>query len=141
MIPQYLFLGIYSKALASYIGLDQAKPAASSVSLSLLRRIRVIRMPFLVCSKRYNICMCSTTSSRTTSCLIQSFLVLLLSRVRSVDQLGLIHGISLSLLSKYLPFVLIVCVADLFVYPKSLCHKYLDILLLHYPVLQYGTTP
>ena len=24
-----------------------------------------IRMPFLVCSKRYNICMCSTTSSRT----------------------------------------------------------------------------
>ena len=114
MIPQYLFLGIYSKVLASYIGLDQAKPAASSVSLSLLRRIRVIRMPFLVCSKRYNICMCSTTSSRTTSCLIQSFLVLLLSRVRSVDQLGLIHGISLSLLSKYLPFVLIVCVAEMY---------------------------
>ena len=38
---------------------------------------------------------------------------LAVSRVRSVDQLGLIHGISLSLLSKYLPFVLIVCVAEM----------------------------
>ena len=30
-----------------------------------------------------------------------------------VDQPGLIHGISLSLLAKYLPFVLIVCVAEM----------------------------
>ncbi len=75
-----------------------------------------------------------------------------------MDQLGLIHGISLSLLSKYLPFCTdSLCsrnvaanrlvydryfdyllkahslpfseykVRSFFVYPKSLCHKYLDI--------------
>lgn len=33
--------------------------------------------------------------------------------VISVNQPGLIHGISLSLLAKYLPFVLIVCVAEM----------------------------
>ena len=35
------------------------------------------------------------------------------SLIIRVDQPGLIHGISLSLLAKYLPFVLIVCVAEM----------------------------
>ena len=35
------------------------------------------------------------------------------SLISNVDQPGLIHGISLSLLAKYLPFVLIVCVAEM----------------------------